>query len=913
MLLNLGWIGGLPLMAAPVPAPIHVIVTVVNEHVEPAQPVPGVRVTIDFVDGSQKITEARDRTNSQGQTELVISPEAQQRGDLHVEISDAPNLVVYQPSEGILTDVHPTLTIILLTRGSPALLQPAQIEAMLNRLSRLSNQNQQLQVSLNKAEHQKPDFDRLLRNWASTNGLPYDQVDQQMRAWANEVLDHRQEASLTKQGEAELALRHFENAAKLFQGAALTSKLALHREQESYLVARRAALRSLCEESTQGSDAFQLANQYHQATQIMDDAVKEAAAEHQRYPNDAALRHIWFRAVRYTSYVRIQEGAWALRHESPTENPTALFSKVVDDCKVLLAQIDRSAEPEQYAPVQSVIASSYLALGTDVPHNKDSAAFRSQAVVSFRTALDAVNKEKDPENWVKYAYFYSLGLAMTSMRSYNDDNMPADQASQFVSQAIDVLHSILEVSTRSKNPLEWGKTQTLISNAFTLEAILTSDKRATDLLIQAEASARAALEVLNKTDHPEEWAMAEGSLGSSLYARSMAASGNQEHDFILQGATANQESLQADATQEDPLDWAEAEQNLATILRTESDSFNGNQAIDLLIPSVAAWRFELKIVTKESAPLRWAETQFNLGSALGKLADLYSNQGHAKEVADYRSQAAAAFRAALEVFNRQNNAHRWAHAQWALGTILFAQSQADPANPSTDLLAQAANAHSVVLEIVNQQTAPQDWAAIQKALGQIRVVQGLHSSGQQAKEFFAQSAESLTAVLQIAPKDGDTLSLLTSLYHDYLIDFSKAYDYASRAEAAAPNDSNKLNLAEAALTTSHFSTCIDLINSVHQAQLEARLIPGRLTLLLACQWGAGEHAAASQTAEAVALSASTLTKLGWSTIGDCAYLSSAPEFSADRPVWIKLFQALEQGNGPALGDAAHAIHQGPGN
>jgi tetratricopeptide (TPR) repeat protein len=899
-------------MAAAVPVSTHVIVTVVNKHVEPAQPVPGARVTIDFVDGSQKITEARDRTNSQGQTELVISPEAQQRGDLHIEISDAPNLVVYQPSEGILTDVHPTLTIVLLPRGSPALLQPAQIEAMLNRLSRMSIQNQQLQVSLNKVEHQKPDFDGLLRNWASTNGLPYDQVDQQMRAWANDVLDHRQEASLTKQGEAELALRHFENAAKLFQGAVNTSKLALHREQESYLVARRAALRSLFEESTQGADAFQLADQYHQATQIMDDAVKEAAAEHQRYPGDIALRHIWFRAVRYTSYVRVQEGAWAVRHESLNENPTALFSKAVDDCKVLLAQIDRSAEQEQYSTLQSVIASAYLALGTDVPHNKDSAEFRSQAVVSARNALDSANKEKDPVAWVRDATIYSLILAMTSLRSYNDDNLPADQASQSLSQAIDVLHSILEV-TRSKNPLEWGKTQTVISNVFTLQAMLTSDKRATDLLIQAEASARAALEVLNKTDHPGEWAMAEGSLGSSLYARSMDASGNQQHDFILHGATAMQESLQVDASQEDPLDWAEEEQNLATMLGTGSDSFTGNQAIDLLIPSVAAWRFELKIVTKESAPLRWAETQFNLGSALGKLADLYNNQGQAKDVADYRSQAAAAFRAALEVFNRQKNADRWAHAQWALGAILFAQSQVDPASPSTDLLAQAANAHSVALEVITEQTSPQVWGSMQKTLGQIRAVQGLHSSGQQAKDFFAQSAEALTATLQIAPKDADTLSLLNSLYHDYLMDFPKAYDYASRAEAVAPNESNKLNLAEAALTTSRFSTCIDLINSVHQAQLEDRLIPGRLTLLLACQWGAGEHAAASQTAEAVALSASTLTKIGWIAIGDCAYLSSAPEFSADRPIWIKLFRSLEQGDGPALGDAAHTIHQGAGN
>ena len=281
---------------------------------------------------------------------------------------------------------------------------------MLNRLSRLSIQNQQLQVSLTKAEHQKPDFDQLLHNWATTNGLPYDQVDQRMRAWATDILDHRQEASLTKQAEAELALRNFENAAKLFQGAALTSKLALHREQESYLIGRREALRSLFKESTQGADAFQLARQYHQATQIMDDAVKEAAAEHQHFPEDAALRHIWFRTVRYTSLVRTQEGEKLLSQDPPSENAAALFSKVIDDCKGLLGQIDKSAEPEQWASVQFVIGSASLDLGVDVPNNKDAAEFRSQAVASARAALDASNKEKDPKAWATYAIYYGLIL-----------------------------------------------------------------------------------------------------------------------------------------------------------------------------------------------------------------------------------------------------------------------------------------------------------------------------------------------------------------------------------------------------------------------------------------------------------------------------------------------------------------------
>ena len=918
LLLGLSCIGGLPLWAAPAAAPMqHVIVTVINKHFDPAKAVPGVRVSISFFDGSQKITEARQRTNNQGQIELIISPDAQQRGDLIIEIGDAPDLVVYQPSEGLLTAVPATLTVALLPKGSPALLEPQQIEAMLNRLSRLSIQNQQLQVSLTKAEHQKPDFDQLLHNWATTNGLPYDQVDQRMRVWATDILDHRQEASLTKQAEAELALRNFENAAKLFQGAASTSKRALHREQESYLIGQRETLRSMFKESTQSADAFQLAHQYHQATLTMDDAMTEAAAEHQHFPEDAVLRHIWFRTVRYASLVRNQEGEKLLSQDPPSVNAAALFLKVIDDCKGLLSQIDKSAEPEQWASVQFVIASASLDLGGDAPDNKAAADFRSQAAAAARAALDASNKEKDPKAWAEYANYYGLISATASMRNYQDGHMSADQASESLSQSVDQLRSVLVVRSRSEDPVEWGKTQILICNILSLESMLSSGQRAAALLTQAEASARAALEVLTKADHPEDWSMAERSLGNALLAHSLTMSGNQAHDLLLQGAAAIQASLQA-SVNDDPLDWAGLQQNLATILSTESKDFSGRQAIDLMIQSVAALRFELQVITKASLPLRWAGTQYDLGSALARIADLYSNQnqnsqGQAKQLADYRSQAGAAFRAALEVFNRQNNADQWARTQWALGNILFAQSQADPANPSTDLLAQSANALTGSLEVITLKTSLQDWGNIQNTLGHIRVNQGLHSSGPQAKEFFTQSAEALTAVLQIAPKNPETLSLLSSLYHDYLLDFPKAFDYATRAEAADPNDNNKLNLAEATLTISHFSACIDLINSINQAKLDARFLTGRRVLLIACQWGAGQHTDASQTADALAASSPALVKLDWTTTGDCAYLSSAPEFSANRPLWIKLFQSLQQGDGPALVEASHALQRAPAN
>ena len=335
--------------------------------------------------------------------------------------------------------------------------------------------------------------------------------------------------------------------------------------------------------------------------------------------------------------------------------------------------------------------------------------------------------------------------------------------------------------------------------------------------------------------------------------------------------------------------------------------------------AVVALRFELQVITKASFPLRWAETQNDLGSVLGHLVDLYNsedqnNQNQAKQVADYCSQAAVAFRAALEVFNRQNNSDQWAHTQWTLGNVLFVQSQADPANPSTDLLAQSAAALTGSLEVITLKTSPQDWGNIQNALGHIRASSGTaFLRPLRRRNSLPSLSKPSPPCRKVAPTNAETLSLLSSLYHDYLLDLPKAYDYATRAVAADPNDNYKLNLAEAALTISHFSACIDLINSINQAKLDARFLTGRQVLLIACQWGAGQQGAASQTAETLAASAPALVKLDRTTTGDRAYLSSAPEFSANRPVWIKLFQSLEQGDGTALAEASHTLQHGPGN
>jgi hypothetical protein len=120
-------------IAQKTPAQQTVAVVVVNADVQPAQPVPTVRVSLGYLQGSVLVTEARDVTNPKGQAWLDVSEEAAQHGGLRIGVDGAANLVIYQPADGELIALPATINVSMLPKGSPALLGPAQIEAMLLR------------------------------------------------------------------------------------------------------------------------------------------------------------------------------------------------------------------------------------------------------------------------------------------------------------------------------------------------------------------------------------------------------------------------------------------------------------------------------------------------------------------------------------------------------------------------------------------------------------------------------------------------------------------------------------------------------------------------------------------------------------------------------------------------------------
>jgi hypothetical protein len=161
-------------------------VVVVDAHLQPAQPVQSIRVSLTYLNNAMLITASQDVTNRSGQVLLQVSPTAAQSGDLRIEITGASDLVVYQPADGQLAGLPATVTISLLPKGSPALLGPVQIEAMLRRLSFQNNAKSHeinaLKGALAAAQSQKPDdLTAAMMEWAKANGFAIADVDKQVR------------------------------------------------------------------------------------------------------------------------------------------------------------------------------------------------------------------------------------------------------------------------------------------------------------------------------------------------------------------------------------------------------------------------------------------------------------------------------------------------------------------------------------------------------------------------------------------------------------------------------------------------------------------------------------------------------------------------------------------------------------
>lgn len=431
---------------------MELTVVVVNAHVDPAQPVEGVRVSLSFVSGAERVSTNPGATNREGQALLYVLQDAAKRGDLRIEIGGISDLVVYEPADGQISgnlDV-PSLTVHvkLLPKQDPALMGPAQIYAMLHRLTLQSNAKSQeiraLKGELAAAPGQKPDdLTAAIAEWAKANGFEIKDADAKIQEWAEEILQDKKQADEKQRALAELALKHYGAAAPMFHQAATDQLSAFKERQQKAHEEEVKEFQQYLDSEYQSARAFQMGSQYHNATQLLEKARDEAAEEHGNMPKDPAYRAIWLEAAGRADFARVREAENATARDG-----TPLLSLSVEDFRRLLAEYADPDERADWVRTQNDlgVALTDQSWGSSRPQSVDLLA---QAVKAYRAALEVCTKDT-PQHCAPLQT--NLGIALL----YQGERSSGANATDLFAQAVQAYRAALEVYTKADLPRGLG-------------------------------------------------------------------------------------------------------------------------------------------------------------------------------------------------------------------------------------------------------------------------------------------------------------------------------------------------------------------------------------------------------------------------------------------------------------------------
>ena len=116
-----------------------------------------------------------------------------------------------------------------------------------------------------------------------------------------------------------------------------------------------------------------------------------------------------------------------------------------------------------------------------------------------------------------------------------------------------------------------------------------------------------------------------------------------------------------------PTDWAESQNSLATYLLVEGSNHRDPvEGVRLLVESVQCYRAATEVYTRQDMPEAWAATRNLIGSALGQQDHLLGGGVDTKLL----EEAVQMFRSVLEVYTPERQQHQWASVQQDLGDTL---------------------------------------------------------------------------------------------------------------------------------------------------------------------------------------------------------------------------------------------------
>jgi tetratricopeptide (TPR) repeat protein len=416
----------------------------------------------------------------------------------------------------LATGLGPTvdrITIELLPKGSPLLKGPAQIKAFLTRVAQPSQQVPSLQhqnaeqsqeiaalkhqiaglqsrltAAQQSAQAQQQEVADQKNAWAEANGFTREEGDAIVKQWALDNKD--QEAALSA-----FALKNYPEAARAFQSEADKARELRAKVRQGAPEQNRELLRTELESGEQSANSFQLAAQYHAASQVLEEVRNDAAQAHQEAPTDEVVRDLWLEAAWNTAAARWKEGRLA-----PGDEGLPALAQAADDYKSLAGEYGALGNIEHNLDALDYLG-TVLGMEAERSSGNEAVGLFNQAVQAFHNALGAYPKDYDPEDWAKAQSNLGVFLAAEAERA------SGDEAVALFDQAVQAFHDALKVGHTGTDI--WFQTQVNLGTALAAEGTRVSGDKAAALFDQAS---QALQDVLDARPAAAFWLEAQLSL-----------------------------------------------------------------------------------------------------------------------------------------------------------------------------------------------------------------------------------------------------------------------------------------------------------------------------------------------------------------------------------------------------------------
>jgi tetratricopeptide (TPR) repeat protein len=747
----LGLLLCVPLLAADTESTLkqNVTVEVVNAHLDPAQPVRGITVSLTYLENAKLMSSpVVDVTGSEGKALLRGSQKIAQHRDLCITVENSGGLVIYDPADGQLGAIPNSafIHLKLLPKGSPALLGAAQIEKELHRLSlqnkQLSQENRKLNTELKAAQGEERDeLTAAIDEWGKNNGFDSERVEGQIKQWAENV-ERDKGATKEQQGLTEFALKHYEHAAQLLRQAGdameqnedqdldQMSKM-MQEMRQKMLETRQIALHKIINVRFEGAHASQLALKYHEATQTLEEARDRAAKELTREPTDEVLRGMWLEAMARAADVREKEGAFGEAGDS-----APLLDQSIKDYEQLLNEYTAPDDRMERASIQNNLGFALTDKGIR-SSGTEATDLLARAEKALRESLSVQSQTVEPKDWARTEN--NLVRALW----YRGERSSGTQATDQYAEAVRVFRAALDVQARVDTKEDWATTQANLGSVLRNEAECSSGAHAIDLFEQAAKAFKEALKVQNTEEYRQEFATQENNLGYSLRNQAEWTMPAQAKELLKQAVDAYQAALEVRSGEPSlKQDWAMTQTNFASALVDQAKLSSGTEARGLLSDAVKRYNDALEVYN-EKLPQAQPWAQINLAGALLAQGERNSDA----QAMELFSEAERNARKALSAYNQKGLPQAWAGAKSRLGNVLMDEAERGSGAQAMGRLEEAAQDYEDAMKVQTRASLPEYWAIDETSLGRVLADEAIRGSGEQTAQLLTQAVEDSRMVL----------------------------------------------------------------------------------------------------------------------------------------------------------------------